>query len=98
MSNWIGDALERALLLNVVVRKRPAFVELPSRKEEPQSVLVRWDPLLFLDLGLDVLGAIGWLHLERNGLAGEGLDKYLHPSAEAQPSRLLHSRTKSWLN
>lgn len=33
---------------------------------------------LVLNLGPDDLDRVGWLHLERAGLAGEGLDKDLH--------------------
>ena len=33
---------------------------------------------LVLDLGLDVLDGVGWLDLQGDGLAGEGLDENLH--------------------
>merc|ERR1712227_457423 len=50
------------------------------------------DALLVLDLGLDVLDRVGRLHLEGDGLTGEGLDKDLHSSPKPQDeveSRLL---------
>ena len=34
--------------------------------------------LLVLDLGLDVVDGVGRLDVERDGLAGEGLDEDLH--------------------
>ena len=37
--------------------------------------LTRRDAFLVLNLCLDVLDAIGWFHLERDGLAGKGLYK-----------------------
>ena len=38
-----------------------------------------WDlPLLVLNLGLDVIDGIGGLHLEGDGLSGQGFNKDLH--------------------
>ena len=37
-----------------------------------------------LNLGLDVLDRVGWLHLEGDGLAGEGLDKDLHAASQTK--------------
>ena len=69
--------MERGFLLDVVVRQRPAVLELLAGKDEP--LLVWRDPLLVLDLGLDHLNAVGCLDLERDGLAGQRLYKDLHP-------------------
>ena len=38
----------------------------------------------YLDLGLNVLDGVGRLHLEGDGLAGEGLHEDLHPAAKPQ--------------
>ncbi len=35
-------------------------------------------------LGLDIFDGVGRIHLESDGLAGEGLDKDLHAAAEPQ--------------
>ncbi len=40
--------------------------------------------LLVLDLGLHVLNRVGRLHLQRDGLARQGLDKDLHATTQAQ--------------
>ena len=40
--------------------------------------------LLVLDLALDVVNGVRGLDLERDGLAGQGLDKDLHAAAQAQ--------------
>jgi len=70
------DEVEGALLLDVVVRKGSSVLQLfPS---EDQSLLVRRDSFLVLDLGLHVLDGVARLHLQGDGLAGEGLDKDLH--------------------
>ncbi len=39
---------------------------------------------LVLDLLLHVLDRVRGLHVERDGLAGQGLDEDLHPAAEAE--------------
>merc|ERR1719353_2556510 len=61
------------LLLDVVIRKRAAVLELLASEDE--TLLVRRDPLLVLDLGLNVLNRVGWLHLKRHSLAGKGLNE-----------------------
>ena len=61
--------MEGRLLLDVVVRKGSAILELLSGEDE--SLLVRGDTLLVLDLGLDVVDRVRGLDLERDGLARE---------------------------
>ena len=46
--------VQRRLLLDVVVRQRAAVLELLAGKDE--TLLVRWDALLVLNLGLDCEG------------------------------------------
>ena len=61
--------------MDVVVSEGSSVLELLSGEDE--SLLVRWDALLVLDLGLDVVDGVGRLHLEGDGLAGdcqEGMD------------------------
>merc|ERR1711988_1857315 len=69
------------LLLDVVVRKGAAVLELLARKD--QALLVRRDALLVLDLLLHVLDRVRRLHIKGDGLAREGLDEDLH-AAEAE--------------
>ena len=64
------------LLLNVVVRQSTAVLKLLSSEDQP--LLVRWDTLLVLDLGLDVVNGVRAFDLKGDGLPGEGLHKYLH--------------------
>jgi hypothetical protein len=83
------DKVERGFLLNVVVAEGTAILELLSSKDETllvrgntvdsQSYMELWhQPLLILDFGLDIVDGVGRLHLEGDGLPGEGLDEDLH--------------------
>merc|ERR1711974_394289 len=74
--------MESAFLLDVVVGKGSSVLQLLS--SEDQSLLIWGDSLLVLDLGLDVLDAVGGLNLEGDGLAGEGLDEDLHTTSESE--------------
>ena len=70
------DEMEGGLLLDVVVGEGSAVFELLSSEDE--SLLIRWDTFLVLDLGLDILDGISWLNIEGDGLSGKGLNKDLH--------------------
>ncbi|KAL0088582.1 hypothetical protein F4703DRAFT_1847169, partial [Phycomyces blakesleeanus] len=45
---------------------------------EDQTLLVRRNTFLVLDLLLDVVDGVGRLNLQGNGLASKGFDKDLH--------------------
>lgn len=68
--------MESALLLDIVVGQGPAILKLLA--SEDQSLLVRGDAFLVLNLGLDVVDGVGRLHLQGDGLASESLNKDLH--------------------
>ena len=74
------DKMEGRLLLNVVVRKGSAILELLTSEDE--SLLIRGDTLLILDLVLHVLDGVRGLNIKSNCLSREGLDKYLHTMNE----------------
>merc|ERR1719163_351321 len=74
--------VERRLLLDVVIRKGAAVLELLAG--EDQALLIGRDALLVLDLGLDVVDRVRRLDLKSDGLSGEGLDKDLHATAETE--------------
>ena len=76
------NKMESRFLLDVVVRKSSAILELLTSKDE--SLLIWWDSLLVLDLGLNVLNGIGWLDLEGDSLSSEGLDEDLHSTSESE--------------
>merc|ERR1719403_298990 len=72
--------MEGRLLLDVVVRKSSAILQLLASEDQP--LLIWGNAFLVLDLGLDVLNAVRGLDLEGNGLPSEGLDEDLHASSE----------------
>merc|ERR1719335_374459 len=75
--------VESRFLLNVVVGQGPSVLQLLARKD--QALLLGRDALLVLDLGLHVLDRVVGLHVQRDGLARERLDKDLHrATAQAQ--------------
>merc|ERR1719433_2188230 len=58
--------VEGGLLLDVVIRQSAPILQLLSSKDQP--LLVGWDALLVLDLGLHVLNGVAGLHLQGDGL------------------------------
>ena len=70
------DQVEGRLLLDVVIGKCSSILELLTGENE--SLLIRWDTLLILNLGFNVLDGVGWLDVESNRLTRQGFDKYLH--------------------
>ena len=70
------DQVKSGLLLDVVVRKSAAILELLAGKDE--SLLIGRDALLVLDLSLDILDGVRRLNVQSNGLACKGLDEDLH--------------------
>merc|ERR1712053_41307 len=81
-SSQSQDKMEGGFLLDVVVRKGPAILQLLSSKDQP--LLVWGDALLVLDLGLDILNGVRRLHLQGDGLPGQCLDEDLHTSSQSQ--------------
>lgn len=60
-------------LLDVVVGKCAAILQLLAR--EDQSLLVRWDAFLVLDLGLDIVDCVARFDFKGDSLTRQGLDK-----------------------
>merc|ERR1712024_428872 len=76
------DEMKGGLLLDVVVGEGAAVLELLASEDE--TLPIRGDTLLVLDLGLDVVDGVGRLDLKSDGLAGEGLDEDLHTTTETE--------------
>merc|ERR1711941_235107 len=74
--------MERGLLLDVVVGERTPVFQLFSCENEP--LLVWRDPLLVLDLSLDVVNGIRCFDVQSDGLASKRLHKDLHTSTQAK--------------
>jgi hypothetical protein len=68
---------EVSYLLDVVVAQSAAILELLAG--EDQTLLVRGNALLVLDLGLDVVDGVARLDVEGNGLTRQGLDETVEP-------------------
>jgi hypothetical protein len=64
--------MEGRFLLDVVVGESAAVLKLLA--SEDQSLLIRRDTLLVLDLRLDIVDRVGRLNLQSDGLASERLD------------------------
>ena len=74
--------MESGFLLDVVIRKSPAVLQLLSSEDE--SLLIRRDTFLILDLGLHVFNSVRWLNLKGDGLASESLNEDLHTSTKSE--------------
>merc|ERR1719198_385241 len=68
--------MQRRFLLNVVVSKSATIFQLLARKD--QTLLIRRDAFLVLDLLLDILNGIRAFDIKRDGLACQGLHEDLH--------------------
>ena len=68
--------MESGLLLDVVIGQGPVVLQLLA--SEDQSLLVRRNAFLVLNLGLDIVDGVRWLDIESDGLASKGLHEDLH--------------------
>jgi hypothetical protein len=64
--------MEGGLLLNVIIGESATILKLLAG--EDQTLLVRGNTLLVLDLGLNIVDGIGGFDFKCDSLAGEGLD------------------------
>jgi len=76
------DKMKRGFFLDVVVTQCATIFQLLSSEDE--TLLIRRDSFLVLDLGLHVIDGITGLNLEGDGLACQGFDEDLHTSSESQ--------------
>jgi len=70
------------LLLDVVICKSSTILKLFSC--ENQTLLIRWNALLVLNLGLYVRNGIRRLDIQRNSLTCQSFHKDLHTSSESK--------------
>ena len=59
--------MQRTLLLNVVITEGTPVLKLLPGKD--QTLLIGGDPLLILDLGLDIVNGVRGLNVQSDGLA-----------------------------
>ena len=65
-----------------VIGKGSTVFQLLSGKDE--SLLIRGNTLLVLNLALDIVDRVGRLNLEGDGLSSQGLDEDLHTSSQSE--------------
>jgi len=74
--------MERRLLLDVVVGQSTTIFQLLA--SENQTLLIRRDTFLILNLGLDILNGVGWFHLQSDGLASQRFHEDLHATTQTE--------------
>jgi hypothetical protein len=72
--------VESRLLLDVVVRESTPVLKLLSSKD--QTLLIRRNSFLVLDLGLHVLNGVSGLDIKSDSLTGQSLDENLQSCVE----------------
>ncbi|WVZ05795.1 hypothetical protein V8G54_019141 [Vigna mungo] len=70
------DEMESGLFLDVIVGEGATVLELLSCEDE--TLLIWWDALLVLDLGLHIINGVRRLHLKGDGLPRKRFHKNLH--------------------
>jgi len=81
-TNKTEHKVKSALLLDVVVGKGVAVLKLLAGEDE--TLLIRRDTFLVLDLGLHVINAVTRLNLKGDSLASESLDEDLHTTTKTE--------------
>ena len=76
------DKVKGRLLLDVVVGESTAVLKLLSSEDE--TLLVRGNTLLVLNLALDGLDRVGGLDFKGDSLSSQGLDKDLHTTTQTE--------------
>jgi hypothetical protein len=80
-TTFTANQVDYRFVLNVAIRKGTGVLELISVKD--QTLVVRRDFFLVLNLGLDVADGIGRLDVQGDGLSGESFDEDLHWSVDS---------------
>ena len=88
-SSQSKNEMKSGFLLNVVVTECPSIFQLLSC--EDQSLLIRRDSFLVLDLGLDVFNGIRSFDLKSNSFSSKSFDEDLHSSSQSK------DQMKGWL-
>ena len=74
--------MESRFFLDVVVGKSSSVLKLLSSEDE--TLLVRWDTFLILDLSLDAFNSVSSFDVQGDSLSRQGLDEDLHTSSESE--------------
>jgi len=76
------DQVKRGFLLDVVITQGASVFELLPGEDE--TLLVRWNSFLVLNLGLHIIDGIGRFDIQRDRFTGQRLNKDLHPTSETE--------------
>ena len=87
-SSQAQNQMQSGLLLDVVVRQSTPILKLLASKD--QTLLIRRDTFLVLNLGFDIVNCIRRLDLKSDGLASQCLHKDLHVETVEE------KRTANW--
>ena len=68
--------------LDVVIGKSSTILKLLASKD--QTLLIRWDTLLVLDLGFDIFNSVRRLDFKRDSLTRQGFDEDLHVACQKE--------------
>ena len=74
--------MKSSFLSNVVVRESTFIFKGLASKD--QTLLIRWDTLLVLNLGLEVFNGFAWLDVEGDCFTSQRFDENLHTTTEAE--------------
>merc|ERR1711957_102344 len=81
-SSETEDQMKSGFLLDVIIAQGTSVFQLLSSKDE--TLLIRRNSFLILDLGLDIINGIGWFNIQSDGLSSKCFDKDLHSSSETK--------------
>ena len=76
------NQVQSGFFLDVVVAESATIFQLLASKD--QTLLVWWNALLVLDLGLNVLNCVTWLYFQGDGLPCKSLDEDLHSTTQSE--------------
>merc|ERR1712151_1085017 len=74
--------MKSRLFLDIIVGKSATIFQLLSCKD--QTLLIRWDTFLILDLLLNVVDGVAWLNVKSNSFTCEGFNEDLHTPTETK--------------
>jgi len=74
--------MKSRFFLDVVICESASVFKLLSSEDE--TLLVRWDTFLVLNLSLDAFNSVSSFDVQGDSLSRQGLDEDLHTSSESE--------------
>ena len=88
--------MQRGFFLNIVIRKSTPIFELFTRKYE--TLLIRGDPFLVLNLCLDIVNGVGWFDFKCDGFSGQCFYESYMRSPRFRDGQTVSQGNSSWLD